>query len=155
MKRIILFFSCLLLILAGFSPFFSQEKEAVEAKTAQVQEDLQEDLTLFYDPAGRRDPFRNLLGGSDVETSSTAEGIPQIYIDDVILIGIVRAGGKLRAVISSGQGFPYYIEEGEKFADGFVRLIEESRVIFRKTHERGIPLLRPKDVIKDIYQQEQ
>ncbi len=151
MKRIILFFSCLWLILAGSSPFFSQEKEAVEAKTAQIQEEL----TPFYNPAGRRDPFRNLLGGSDVETSSTVEGVPQIYIDDVILIGIVKARGKLRAVISSGQGFPYYIGEGEKFADGFVRLIEESRVIFRKTHERGIQLLKPKDVIKDIYPQEQ
>ncbi len=151
MKRKILFFSCLCLILGGSSPFFSQEKEAVEAKTARVQENR----PAFYNPAGRRDPFRNLLGGMDIQTSTTIEGVPQIYIDDVVLIGIVKARGKLTAIINSGQGFPYYINDGEKFADGFVRLIEESRVIFRKTHERGIQLLKPTDVIKKIYPQEQ
>ncbi len=151
MKRKILYFSCLCLILSGSSLFFSQEKKSVEAKTTRVQENR----PPFYNPAGRRDPFRNLLGGRDVQTPTDAEGIPQIYIDDVVLIGIVKARGKLTAIINSGQGFPYYINDGEKFADGFVRLIEESRIIFSKTHERGIPLSKPKDVIKEIYPQEQ
>lgn len=151
MKRIILFFSCLCLILGGSSSFFSQEKETQEANTPQVQKEQ----SPSYNPAGRRDPFLDLLRDRDVQTSASVEGIPQIYIDDVVLIGIVKARGQLMAIINSGQGFPYYIKDGEKFADGFVRLIEESRVIFRKTHERGIPLLKPKDVIKEIYPQEQ
>lgn len=151
MKRIILFFSCLCLILGGSSSFFSQEKETQEANAPQVQKEQ----SPTYNPAGRRDPFRDLLRGRNVQTPASVEGIPQIYIDDVVLIGIVKARGQLMAIINGGQGFPYYIKDGEKFADGFVRLIEESRVIFRKTHERGIPLLKPKDVIKEIYPQEQ
>ncbi len=151
MKRIILFFSCLCLILSGSSSFFSQEKETQKTITPQVQRVP----SPTYNPAGRRDPFRDLLRGRNVQTPATIEGIPQIYIDDVVLIGIVKARGQLMAVINGGQGFPYYIKDGEKFADGFVRLIEESRVIFSKTHERGIPLLKPKDVIKEIYPQEQ
>ena len=151
MKRIIFFFSCLCLILGGSSSFFSQEKETQEANTPQVQKKL----SPSYNPAGRRDPFLDLLRERDVQTSASIDGIPQIYIDDVVLIGIVKARGQLTAIINGGQGFPYYIKTGEKFADGFVRLIEESRVIFRKTHERGRPLLEPTDVIKEIYPQEQ
>ena len=152
MKRIIIIFSCLCLIYGGSSSlFFAQEEEAVDVKTPQIKEKR----PASYNPAGRRDPFRDLLGGRDVQTSTYADGVPQMYIDDVILIGIVRARGELTAIINDGQGFPYYIKEGEKFADGFVQLIEDSRVIFRKTHERGLPLLKPKDIIKEIYRQEQ
>jgi hypothetical protein len=150
MKRIILFFTFFSLVLGVSSPFF-QEKETQETIAPQIQKES----SPTYNPAGRRDPFRNLLGGRDAQTPVYIDGVPQIYIDDVILIGIVKARGKFTAIINDGQDFPYYIKEGEKFADGFVRLIEESRVIFRKTHERGIPLLKPKDVIKEIYPQEQ
>ena len=151
MKRTILLFCCFCLILSGSSSFFSQEKETQETITLQIQKDQ----PPAYDPAGRRDPFRDLLGGRDVQTPTYVDGIPQIYIDDVILIGIVKARVEFTAILNGGQGFPYYVKDGEKFADGFILLIEESRVIFRKTHERGIPLLKPKDVIKEIYPQEQ
>lgn len=149
--RIILFFTCFSLILCGSSLFFSQEKETQETISTQIQEEK----SPIYNSAGRRDPFRDLLGGRDVPTPTYVDGVPQIYIDDVILIGIVKARGKLTAIINDGQGFPYYIKDGEKFADGFVREIEESRVIFSKTHERGIPLMKTKDIIKELYPQEQ
>ena len=150
MKRIILFFTCFSLLLGVSSPFF-QEKEVQETIAPQVEKEP----SPTYNPAGRRDPFRDLLGGRDVRTPTYVDGVPQIYIDDVVLIGIVKARGILTAIINDGQDFPYYIKDGEKFADGFVHLIEESRVIFRKTHERGIPLREPQDVIKEIYPQEQ
>jgi len=149
--RIILFFTCFSLILCGSVPFFSQENETQETISPQVQKEM----SPSYNPAGRRDPFRDLLGGRDVRTPVYVDGVPQIYIDDVILIGIVKARGVLTAIINDSQGFPYYIKDGEKFADGFVRVIEESRVIFRKTHERGMPLMKTKDIIKELYLQEQ
>ena len=90
------------------------------------------------------------MGGRDVRTPTYVEGVPQIYIDDVVLVGIVKTQGQYTAIVNDGQGFPYYIKEGAKFADGFVRQIEASRVIFRKTHERGMPLMKPKDVIKEV-----
>ena len=150
MKRIFLFLTCFSLFLGTSSPFF-QEKETQEAITPQIQKER----APAYNPAGRRDPFRDLLGGRDVQTPTYIDGVPQIYIEDVVLIGIVKSRGKFTAIINDGQDFPYYIQDGEKFADGFVQLIEESRVIFRKTHERGLPLREPKDVIKEIYPQEQ
>ncbi|MGD2295221.1 MAG: hypothetical protein PVF22_05235 [Candidatus Aminicenantes bacterium] len=146
MKRAITFLICLSLYTAGTTMTFSQEKAVPEKKASQTLENR----VPSYDPAGRRDPFRDLLGGRETRTPTHAEGIPQIYIEDVVLVGIVRARGQFMAIINDGQGFPYNIKEGDKFADGFVRLIEESRVIFRKTHQRGIPLMKPKDIIKGI-----
>ncbi|MFC2166521.1 hypothetical protein ACFLQZ_00985 [Acidobacteriota bacterium] len=151
--RIILFFTCFSLILCGSSLFFSQENET--KKQEAISPKIQEMQSPTYNSAGRRDPFRDLLGRRDVQTPIYVDGVPQIYIDDVILIGIVKARGILTAIINDGQGFPFYIQDGEKFADGFVRVIEESRVIFRKTHERGIPLRETKDIIKELYTQEQ
>jgi len=154
-NRIILFFTCFSfsLILCGASLFFSQEKETNSQEVISPQ--VKTDQVPTYNSGGRRDPFRDLLGGRDVQTPTYVDGVPQIYIDDVILIGIVKTRGKLSAIINGGPGFPYYIKDGEKFADGFVLVIEKSRVIFRKTHERGIPLRKTKDIIKELHPQEQ
>jgi len=136
MKKTVIVICCLCLILGAYSLFYSQEEEKppAEAETIQTQ------LTPPYNPAGRRDPFRDLLGGRDVQPTSLAAGVPQMSVDDVILTGIVKVRGEYTAIINDGQGFPYYIKEGEKLVDGFVLKIEESRVVFRKTHERGLPL---------------
>ena len=107
-----------------------------------------------YDPAGRRDPFRNLLAGKDVKDKSAPGGIPQLTIEDTNLVGIVKAKGKLTAIVSGPQGFPFFIQAGDKFANGYVLSINESQVVFRKTNERGIPLMRPKDIIKEIVPEE-
>ncbi len=48
------------------------------------------------------------------------------------------------------QGFPMFAKVGDKFADGYVLSISETQVVLRKTHERGIPLMRPRDIIKEI-----
>lgn len=107
-----------------------------------------------YDPAGRRDPFKNLLAGKDVKDKGAPGGIPQLTIDDTTLVGIVKAKTQLTAIVSGPQGFPFFIKTGDKFADGYVLSINESQVVFRKTNERGIPLMRPKDIIKEINPEE-
>jgi len=107
-----------------------------------------------YDPAGRRDPFKDLLGGKDIKEKSAVGGIPRMSIDDTTLVGIVKTKQKLTAIVSGPQGFPYFIKAGDKFADGYVLSIKEDQVVFRKTNERGIPLMRPRDIIKEINPEE-
>jgi Tfp pilus assembly protein PilP len=107
-----------------------------------------------YNPAGRRDPFKNLLAGKDVKEKAAAGGIPQISIDDTNLVGIVKSKQKLTAIVVGPQGFPYFVKVGDKFADGYVLSINDFQVIFRKTNERGIPLMRPRDIIKEINPEE-
>jgi Tfp pilus assembly protein PilP len=107
-----------------------------------------------YDPAGRRDPFKNLLGGKDIKEKSGVGGIPQISIDDTNLVGIVKSKQKLTAIVVGPQGFPYFVKVGDKFSDGYILSINDYQVVFRKTNERGIPLMRPRDIIKEINPEE-
>jgi hypothetical protein len=103
-----------------------------------------------YDPGDRRDPFRDLLAGQEAIEKGKTRGINQIAIEDAILIGIVTHKGQMTAVINDSQGFPYTIKTGDNLLDGFVLNVNPSRVVFRKTKERGIPLINPKDIVKEI-----
>lgn len=156
MNKILTLFLCICFLCLGFETLQAQvaKKEEKKAPEKEILSDLQAKPSL-YSPAGRRDPFKDLLGGREVTKEKTiAGGVPELSVDEVNLIGIVKAKGKFTAIINSPQGFPYFIKEGEKFADGFVLSIQETQVVFRKISDRGIPLSKPKDIIKEIYPEE-
>jgi hypothetical protein len=142
---------CLSLVLGGAVLLLAQEEKTVPEREALL--DTSKDQTT-YDASGRRDPFKNLLGGKELKEKVPVGGTPQLYIDDVNLIGIVKFKTRFTAVLSGPQGFPYYFEAGDKLADGFILSIADTQVIFRKTSERGIPLTKPKDIIKEINPEE-
>jgi Tfp pilus assembly protein PilP len=102
-----------------------------------------------YSPEGRRDPFKDLLAGRDMREKA-ALGESEINIDDLILFGIIKHNNVYTAIIGMPQGFPKYVKAGDKFSDGYVLSVSESQVVLRKTHDRGIPLVRPRDIIKEI-----
>jgi len=150
-KSILSFLVSLIVIFLSFEALFSQEKKFQESQLPQM---TQEKIAPSYNPQGRRDPFKDLLAGRELKEKTGKEGVPQMSIDDVVLIGIVKAKGKFTAIISGAQGFPYYLKVGDRFVDGFVLSINDSKVIFRKTNDRGIPLLRPRDITKEINPEE-
>jgi len=133
--------------LAGLAPLVAQETAAEPPpQTAPV---LSVQTGFTYSPEGRRDPFKDLLGGRDLKEKSVL-GENQIFIDDLVLFGIVKNQTVYTALIGMPQGFPMFAKVGDKFADGYVLSITATQVVLRKTHERGIPLMRPRDVIKEI-----
>lgn len=134
--------------LAGLAPLLAQETAAAPPPE-QAPPALTVQTGFTYDPAGRRDPFRDLLAGRDFQ-QKTAVGEDQIFIDDLVLFGIVKSQNVYTALIGMPQGFPMFAKVGYKFADGYVLSITDTQVVLRKTHERGIPLMRPRDVIKEI-----
>jgi hypothetical protein len=139
------------LLLGGAVPLFSQEEKIPPQREELL--DLKSKLPT-YDPAGRRDPFKNLLSGKEIKEKTPVGGLPQLFVDDVNLIGIVKYKRKYTAILSGPQGFPYYFEVGDKLSDGFILTINETQVVFRKTNERGIPLTKPKDIVKEINPEE-
>lgn len=152
MKKIGILLLCIGFITMSIFPLFCQEEKKETDKkitTEQTQQELPP-----YSPRGRRDPFRNLIAGRDVGEKPVVTGIAQMHINDVNLIGIVKAKGKYTAIINGPQGFPYNIKVGQKFADGFVLSIDEFKVVFRLTRERGIPLRKPRDIVKEIRPEE-
>jgi Tfp pilus assembly protein PilP len=107
-----------------------------------------------YDPAGRRDPFKDLLGGKEIKEKTVSGGLADMAIDDISLIGVVKMKGIYEAIISVTEGFPISIKEGDKFSDGYVLSVAATQVVFRKTKDRGVPLSKPKDIIKEISTEE-
>ncbi len=136
------------LLCVGTQPLLSQSQEQTSAQESETQ--IIQTRGPTYDPADRRDPFRNLLVGQDATEKEMERGIQNISIDDVVLIGIAESKGVLEAIINDSQGYPYFIKKGETLEDGFVLSVDNSRVVFRKTQERGIPLMKPKDIVKEI-----
>ena len=109
---------------------------------------------VSYDPAGRRDPFKNLLAGKDLAERRVITGLSDLLIDEITIIGLVKAGGRFEAVIGLNSGFPMTAHEGDRLADGYVLSIQDKEIVLRKTKERGIPLLKPKDIVKEITSEE-
>jgi hypothetical protein len=151
MRKAVGFLTCAVLLITAGSLLLSQE--AAKPAEQPAKPGLKSQIPA-YDAAGRRDPFKNLLAGKEIKEKSQAGLTPQLYVDDVNLIGIVKYKKKYTAILSGPQGFPYYFEVGDKLADAFILAISENQVIFRKTNERGIPLTRPKDLVKEIKPEE-
>ena len=141
------FIILLLVGLTGLVPLLAQETAA--APPPEAAQTVAPPTGFTYNPEGRRDPFKDLLTGRDMR-EKTATGEPQVFIDDLVLFGIVENNKVYTAIIGMPQGFPMFVKVGDKFTDGYVLSISASQVVLRKTHERGIPLIRPRDIIKEI-----
>jgi hypothetical protein len=152
-KKAIVFLMVWLFFCGVSTLLMPQEKAQATDSEKEILLDLQSRLPT-YDPAGRRDPFKNLLAGKEIKEKTPGQGALQLSIDDINLIGIVKYKKKFTAILGGPQGFPYYFEVGDKLADGFILAINESQVIFRKINERGIPLTKPKDIVKEINPEE-
>ncbi|MFW6140407.1 MAG: hypothetical protein ACOC5S_03535 [Acidobacteriota bacterium] len=150
MKKTILILLLLFVFLStsAFLPCLGQEKEE-KAAAEQIQRSF-----YTYDPGGRRDPFKDLFAGTEAEEGTGIKAVSEMSIDDINLIGILKIETNLIGIIRDPQGFPFQINEGDKFKDGFVLTLEEKKVIFRKTKNRGIPLSKPINVTKEINPEE-
>jgi Tfp pilus assembly protein PilP len=140
-------FLLLCISVAGVAPLLAQETAALPQPGPVPALTVQTGFT--YNPEGRRDPFKDLLSGRDMRERN-AVGENQLNIDDLVLFGIVKNKTVYTALLGTTQGFPMFVRVGDKFADGYVLSISDTQVVLRKTHERGIPLMRPRDVIKEI-----
>lgn len=151
MKKNIMLVFAIGLLLWSFQPLAAQEEQ--ERPPAQPPEEIFERQAPTYDSEGRRDPFKDLLAGSEVEERGE-EGVASYMIEDIVLIGIVKIKSKYIAIINGPQGFPYQIKVGDKFANGFVLTIDDAKVVFRQTADRGMPLTSPRNITKEINPEE-
>jgi len=131
-------------------PLIAQEEKEAEQQEVVEELEIPSRQTVRYDPGDRRDPFRDLMAGRDVSDQGVPQGVNQMQISDIVLIGIIKIRGTYSALINDPQGFPYKIKVGDTFADGYVMAVNDSQVIFEKTMERGLKLPRPRQVIKEI-----
>ncbi len=123
-----------------------EEKKGIK----EITEVMPKQTRPTYARAGRKDPFVDLLAQQESRKTVEGEDGPQVSVENVNIIGIVKARGQFTAIVSGPEDFPLFVKVGHKFSDGFILSINESKVTFRKTSERGSPLFKPKDIIKEI-----
>ncbi len=153
MKRITVVLLFFFLAVTALPAAQETAKEQAKPAKPEVTPEIKVQAPFTYNPEGRRDPFKDLLGGRELKDAS-ANGEPQISVEDLILMGIVKNPKGYTAILGTTQGFPFFVRIGDKFSDGYVLSIDPDRVVFRKTRDRGLPLMRPRDVIKEINPEE-
>jgi type IV pilus assembly protein PilP len=120
----------------------------------QLEEILEEPATTDtyrYDPQGRRDPFRSLIGPAPQhDISQRPEGVPGFLIDEVKLQGVINTRHGLAGMISGPDNKGYLIRVGDKLFDGEVIRITRSSVVFRQEVNDPTRIERYREVVKDL-----
>ena len=123
-----------------------------------VQKTLEEILeeptttdTYRYDPQGRRDPFRSLIGPAPkTDLGQRPAGVPGFLIDEIRLQGVVQTPHGLAAMVSGPDNNGYLIRTGQKTFDGEVIRITRGSVVFRQEVNDPTRIERYREVVKEL-----
>lgn len=130
-----------------------------EDRTAEVDEILMNEAAMlagegyFYDPGGRRDPFRSLLAARDrLEfRGPRPEGIPGLLIDEIDITGIfLTSEGPVAQVASADQEKSYLLRIGDQLYDGDVISITANEAVFKQIVDDPTALKPFREVSKKL-----
>lgn len=130
-----------------------------ENRTADVDEILMDDAAMmagegyYYDPGGRRDPFRSLLEARDrLEfRGPRPEGIPGLLIDEIDITGIyVTTDGPVAQVAAADQEKSYLLRVGDQLYDGDVISISANEAVFKQIVDDPTALKPFREVSKKL-----
>lgn len=156
----------LLIVIAAVATVVAQTPSTTTTSTAtdgtststDVQRTLEEILeeptttdAYRYDPQGRRDPFRSLIGPTPkLEPGQRPAGVPGFLIDEMKLQGIFKTRAGLTAMINGPDNKGYTIKVGDKVLDGEVVRITATSVVFRQEVNDPTRIERYREVVKDL-----
>ena len=107
--------------------------------------------TYRYDPQGRRDPFRSLIGPAPkLEPGQRPAGVAGFLIDEMKLQGIFRTKSGLTAMIAGPDNKGYLLHVGDKVLDGEVIRITATSLVFRQEVNDPTRIERYREVVKDL-----
>lgn len=97
-----------------------------------------------YDPQGRRDPFRSLIGRTRVLRDGTAAGVSSFLVEEIDVQGVLRTREGYIAMITGPDNNGYSLRVGDKVFDGEVVRITPSSVVFRQETREVVRELAPR-----------
>lgn len=116
-----------------------------------IWEDSSAEDEFRYDPQGRRDPFRSLIGPSPkIESGDRPPGTPGFLIDEMDLQGIVRTGNDWVAMVNGPDNNGYLLRSGDKVFDGEVIRVNPDSIVFRQVVNDPLSVARYREVVKDL-----
>lgn len=123
----------------------------VQKTLEEILEEPSETDTYRYDPQGRRDPFRSLIGPAPkLDPGQRPAGVPGFLIDEMKLQGIFKTRGGMTAMINGPDNKGYTIKVGDKVLDGEVIRITPTSVVFRQQVNDPTRIERYREVVKDL-----
>ncbi len=150
-----------LLILTLGSISLAQDLEPMNRDTGSVlrsPEIQSRPAAVKYQSDSRRDPFLNLIilrqqlldNNQEISRGAPPPGIAGAYIAQVVFKGTsLRERGRT-AVFQGPDKRAYFLEEGDRFFDGYLKRIDEDSVLMvRETHMRSGEV-RTEDVIQTL-----
>jgi len=126
--------------------------------TGNVQQSLQEILeepatgeTYHYDPQGRRDPFRSLVGPAPkIQQGVRPPGPAGFLIDEMKLQGVIKTKQGPVGMVNGPDNKGYLVHVGDKVLDGEVIRVTPSSVVFRQEVNDPTRIERYREVVKDL-----
>lgn len=133
------------------------------APESSLEQNLQEILeeptgadSYRYDPQGRRDPFRSLVGPTrPLERGNRPEGVPGFLIDEIDIQGVVQTRSGMVGIIKGPDNKGYLVRAGEKLYDGEVLRVERTAIVFRQEVNDPTRIERFREVVKEIVPESQ
>ena len=105
--------------------------------------------TYTYDPAGRRDPFLNLIAATGARGEKKGEGgAAGMSISEVSVRGVMQSRGKLVAMIMGPDNKTYIVHQGDKLLDGAIRLITPQGLVIDQEVNDPLSVVRQREVRK-------
>lgn len=145
-------------VVAQTPPATTTTDTAATSTASDVQKSLEEILeeptttdTYRYDPQGRRDPFRSLIGPTpQLEPGQRPPGVPGFLIDEMKLQGIFQTRQGLTAMVNGPDNKGYTVRAGQKVLDGEIIRITANAVVFRQEVNDPTRIERYREVVKEL-----
>jgi type IV pilus assembly protein PilP len=104
-----------------------------------------------YDPAGRRDPFQPLIGAGTAQAGARkkGEGGPaDMNVSEISVRGVMQSQGKLIAMVMGPDNKTYIVHQGDKLADGSIRLITPEGLVIDQEVNDPLSVVKQREVRK-------
>ena len=99
-----------------------------------------------YDPAGRRDPFTNLLGAGSGPTSRKGEGPAGIAVAEISVRGVMQSRSGLIAMVQGPDNKTYIVHQGDKLLDGSIKTITPQGLIIEQEVNDPLSVVKQREV---------
>ena len=104
-----------------------------------------------YDPAGRRDPFRDLLAPgpeSPLAPPKVVEGPAGLSVNEITVRGILQSRTGFIAMIQAPDKKTYLVHQGDKFLDGIVRSVTPQGLVIVQEVRDPLSLVKQREIRK-------
>ena len=103
-----------------------------------------------YDPAGRRDPFLNLLGtGTEArQVSKKGEGPAGMTVAEISVRGVMQSRSGLIAMVQGPDNKTYIVHPGDKLLDGAIKSITPQGLVIEQAVNDPLSVVKQREVRK-------